>query len=734
MAAHVMAQIEAGLNPPQREAVEHDQGPLLVLAGAGSGKTRVVTFRIIRLLERGVDPHRILAVTFTNKAAGEMRNRVANATQADVLVSTFHSLGARMLRESIHHLSYRRDFTIYDEEDVERVIKGCADDMGLAVERSDIKKFRLLISKAKNALQSPDEFDVGERGLSAERGQSIYRAYTQRLFQFNAVDFDDLLFLPVRLLKECPEVLEYYQQRWHYLLIDEYQDTNQAQYELIRLLVAQRRNLCVVGDPDQSIYSWRGAEIRNILDFQQDYPDAKVVRLEQNYRSTTHILDAANALISNNTSRFEKNLWSALGAGEKIGLFTGQDDAEETAFVARCIRHHRDKEGINLNDMVVFYRTNFQSRAFEDRFLAARIPYVIVGGVSFYQRREVKDIMAYLRMVHSGSDMVSFERTVNLPKRGLGAQTVEKIRSAAMAEHVAILDFCRGLVKGAQTHLTLTAKQKGALKGYVDIIDELRQLVDKGTLKSLVQAVIDKTSYMAYLNLEEETYADRSANLEELVTKAHEWEHERVNGTLGEFLEELSLKASLDEVDPLQPRVSLMTIHSGKGLEFPVAFLVGMEEDLFPHINSRDSDTALEEERRLCYVGMTRAQKYLYITHVRSRTLWGTRRAMYPSRFLKELPREHCRPLREPMSSASTSHKEVMEDEADEHVVYDEPVRASTSSAFKAGDVVFHREFGIGTIESIYEGGAGLTYKVFFSKDGQTRSLIAKFSSLSLLK
>ncbi len=727
------------LNPQQKEAIEFGDGQLLVLAGAGSGKTRVVTLRIIRLLEQGVDPHRILGVTFTNKAAGEMRQRVNNATNADVLISTFHSLGARILRESIHSLGYRRDFTIYDEEDVDKVLKTILDDIGIGGDRTILKNLRQAISRAKNALHDPEHKELQHpRAVTANTFAQVYRRYVQNLFQYNALDFDDLLFLPVKLFREHPEVLAYYRSRWKHLLIDEYQDTNAPQYELIRLLVADAGNLCVVGDPDQSIYSWRGANIRNILEFEKDYPNATVIRLEQNYRSTTHILDAANAVISRNTGRYDKNLWSDLGAGEKVNVFCGDTEREETHFIIDCVRYHVNR-GVPLNRMAIFYRTNFQSRAFEDRFMALRIPYVIVGGISFYQRREVKDVMSYLRMVESSSDMVSFERTVNTPKRGIGASTVDKIRNAAEAEGSPIFAYCQGLVSGMFNMPPLSAKQKGSLGKYVELIEGLRRLKGQVTLKDLVKSAINLTGYLHYLAEDEETLDDRKANLEELVTKASEWQEQRKEGTLGDFLEELSLKASIDEVDSSEPRISLMTLHSGKGLEFPVAFLVGMEEDLFPHINSREDENALEEERRLCYVGMTRAERFLYITHVRSRSLWGTRRTMRASRFLMELPRTHIQALK----TAPTAHKAAVaeEVEVDEpKVVYEVPTMLGSKktvaepTTLAVGDVVFHREFGIGTIELIYEGSVGLTYKVHFSKDGMTRSLVARFASLSLLK
>lgn len=706
-----------GLNSPQRQAVEHEQGPLLLLAGAGSGKTRVVILRIIRLIEKGVAPQSILGVTFTNKAAAEMRHRIRLATSFDVLLSTFHSLGARVLRESISHLGYSRNFTIYDEEDVEKLLKACASEMGWTCERSDLKAIRQLISKAKNALQDPDQFSTPDRGVIAQRAATLYRGYRDKLLQYNAVDFDDLLYLPVKLFREHKSVLAHYQNRWQYLLIDEYQDTNQAQYKFIQLLVEHSRNLCVVGDPDQSIYSWRGAEIRNILDFQKDYPDAKTVRLEQNYRSTTNILNAANAVISYNESRYEKNLWSELGPGEKIGLFTGQDEREETRFVVNSIRYHRDTHHISLDQMVVFYRTNFQSRAFEDIFLAAQIPYVIVGGVSFYQRREIKDVMAYLRIISAGRDMVSFERTINMPKRGLGKQTVQKICIGAQIKSMPIFDFCCALSDSDFAETTISPKQRTALRSYVELIQSLKELSTQASLKDLVKETIARTDYLLVLKQDQESYEDRAANLEELITKASEWEETNPTGELADFLEELSLKANLDEMKQDTPRVSLMTLHSGKGLEFPLTFLVGMEEDLFPHMNSKDNPSQLEEERRLCYVGMTRAQRYLYISRVRSRNLWGGRRTMYASRFLAEIPREFTQTVREAFTG--DLHPRSC---------------ASSNTQFAVKDMVFHREFGIGRIEEVYRGSQGYMYRVFFVKEQRVRTLIAELATLSKLK
>lgn len=644
-----MTELLSQLNPEQKEAVETINGPLLVIAGAGSGKTRVVTSRIAYLLQQGVPPSSILGLTFTNKAAGEMQERVLHLTANHVLISTFHSLGARILRESISALGYRRDFNIYDEDDVDKVLKLCIGDVVIPDGKKELKALRTMISTAKNNWRLPDDISPTEYTPGGLPLGTIYHAYQTKLREFNALDFDDLLFLTVRLFRDHPNVLEYYQNRWHYLMIDEYQDTNAVQYEMVNFLVAKSRNLCVVGDPDQSIYSWRGANIRNILEFEKDFPGAKVVRLDRNYRSSNHILNAANALISANARPYEKKLWSDLGPGEKLSLYTADTDRTEARFIGDRIAFHRHQEGISFKQMVVFYRTNAQSRAFEDYFLQRRIPYVVVGGLSFYQRREIKDILALLRLVKTGSDFISFERTINLPKRGIGGSTIEKIRVATMLEGIPIIDFCEKLVEGmpVSNPVKLSAKQKEGLKEFTTLIRELQNCEQNMPLGKLVSEAIDRSRYETHLLEEKETYQDRKENLNSLVAKAWEWEESTETPTLEAFLEELSLKSSLDEADTTNEKVNLMTIHNGKGLEFTIAFLAGMEEDLFPHINSKEDRHAEEEERRLCYVGITRAKKYLYLTTCKTRFLWGVTRTQRPSRFLFEIPREYIQRVRE---------------------------------------------------------------------------------------
>jgi DNA helicase-2/ATP-dependent DNA helicase PcrA len=639
-----MMSLNEKLNEPQEDAVKTLEGPLLVLAGAGSGKTRVVTFRIANLLQNGTDPTKILGLTFTNKAAAEMKERVRKLTNSHVLICTFHSLGARILRESIFHLGYTNNFTIYDEEDALKLIAVCLNDLNINDKNYEPKAVKNLISREKNDLVNPDQVDYSKFN-SEPLFPDIYALYQKRLREYNAVDFDDLLFLTVRLFRECPTILELYQNRWSHLLIDEYQDTNKAQYEIVQMLVSKTHNICVVGDPDQSIYSWRGANIHNILNFENDYPHAKVVRLEQNYRSRSNILEAANSLILYNYNRYEKALWSNLGEGEKIKHHTADTEKDEARFVSEQIRYYHDYHAIPYQDMVVFYRTNFQSRVFEDRFLSTRIPYIIVGGISFYQRKEIKDILAYLRMVHSGSDYVSFARTINLPKRGIGTTTMEKIRAGSIEENVPIIAFCEALADGISL-IKLTAKQLEGIKDYVRIIRELRKISQTCSLKELVKVAIEESGYMGHLMEDQETFDDRKGNLDELVGKAMEWELSTENPTLSGFLEELSLKSTLDETIDSEDRVNLMTIHNGKGLEFTLVFLVGLEEDLFPHANSRGNNEAIEEERRLCYVGMTRAKEYLYLTESRQRFLWGTTRSQRTSRFLKEVPMKFIEKIR----------------------------------------------------------------------------------------
>jgi DNA helicase-2/ATP-dependent DNA helicase PcrA len=699
------------LNPQQLIAAHHVEGPLLVLAGAGSGKTRIVTFRVAHLLQLGVPANEILAVTFTNKAAEEMRHRILHLTSRSVLTCTFHSLCSRILRESIGALEYSRDFVIYDEEDSEKVLKECLASLEIKEEKGTLRVFRSQISQAKNALVVPEDLPEEERIL-----QKVYALYQRKLKSYNALDFDDLLFLTVKLFEHSPGILEMYQQRWSFILIDEYQDTNQAQYMIAKLLAGRHRNLFAVGDPDQSIYSWRGANIHNILNFEHDFPGAKVIPLEQNYRSRNNILQAAGALIRHNTSRYEKNLWSDRGEGEAIGLYIAENDHAEADFVVKQLYMLNRRKGVRLNDCAIFYRTNFQSRIFEDHLLKENVPYVIVGGVSFYQRREIKDLLAWLRIVLAGTDDLAFTRTINLPKRGLGEVALEKIRALAENRQTSIYDTCLQIAEHPDPLWKLSKKQLDGIKEYVHIIASLREMLKEGRkLHEILAQVLERSRYLDYLREDPESYEERRGNIEELVTKAKEWEDEVEHPSLATFLEELTLKSSADDVKESSDHVRLMTLHNSKGLEFTGVFLVGMEEELFPHTNSLGDEEALEEERRLCYVGMTRAKEYLFLTASRYRYLWGMPKMMRPSRFLKEIPEEFLHSLHLP---SQRKGKEESCDEAQE-------------TAFEIGDSVFHRDFGTGTVQKVYQTSLGLTYDVFFPKANTVRSLVARFARLT---
>jgi DNA helicase II / ATP-dependent DNA helicase PcrA len=700
------------LNPQQQVAVDHVEGPLLVLAGAGSGKTRIVTYRVAHLLQLGVPSTDILAVTFTNKAADEMRHRILQLTHQSVLTCTFHSLCARILRESITALGYSRDFAIYDEEDSEKVLKECFAAFNIKEEKGQLRSFRSQISQAKNALVEPQQLSKEEKVL-----QEVYDAYQKKLKEYHALDFDDLLFLTVKLFQQSPEILEQYQKRWSFILIDEYQDTNAAQYMIAKLLAERHRNVFAVGDPDQSIYSWRGANIHNILNFEHDFPGAKVISLEQNYRSRSNILEAANALIRNNASRYEKNLWSDRGEGQKIGLYIAENDHAEADFVVKQLEKLHREKGVSLSDCAIFYRTNFQSRIFEDHLLKNRVPYIIVGGLSFYQRKEIKDILAWLRIVLAGTDFLAFARTINLPKRGLGEATLEKLKDLAQGMQINVFDACAQISEG-RVLFKLSQKQFEGVKEYTQIISALREMVKQGrSLHEIITEALERSRYLEYLRDDPESYKERRENIEELVSKAAEWEEEVEHPTLAAFLEELTLKSSADDKDPSGDQVRMMTLHNGKGLEFTGVFLVGMEEELFPHVNAMENEEALEEERRLCYVGMTRAKEYLFLTASRFRYLWGMPRMMRPSRFLKEIPEEFLQ----------SYHFTATQRETD-NISYDQE-----EEMYEPGDTVFHKDFGTGIVQKYYRTSLGLTYDVFFPQANTTRSLVARFARLTVV-
>jgi len=626
------------LNPPQKEAVLHGEGPMLVLAGAGSGKTRVIVHRIAYLIkERGVLPWQILAVTFTNKAAGEMRERVEQTLGGGDLpfISTFHSSCARILRQEIHHLGYDRKFAIYDDKDCERLLKECALALNLDEKRFPPKTLASAIDEFKNAGLTPDAVPNGtpwETTLAR-----VYALYQERLKRCNAADFGDLLLLTVRLFREHKEVLTKYQERYRWIMVDEYQDTNPVQYELIRLLAGTRQNLCVVGDDDQSIYGWRGADIRNILEFEKDFPGVKVVKLEQNYRSSKKILDAAWNVVEKNRGRKPKRLWTDNEDGESIVYRTLPNEWEEARLVCRETERHLSRGG-NLSGVAVFYRTNAQSRVVEDALVSAGIAYHMVGGVRFYARLEVKDILAYLKVLDNPADDVALKRIINTPPRGIGNATVQRITELADQKGI---PFYHAMLEATSGTL-LASGARGKLSAFIDELRGYRGMADKLPLGELAAAIMQDSGYIRRLKeAKTEDAQDRLANLQELVTAMQVFENGAGEKGVAAFLEQVALVSDLEqEGEGKKSSVTLMTLHSAKGLEFPVVFMVGMEERLFPHVRALEDPVQMEEERRLCYVGMTRAKERLYLLNVRRRHIFGQEQANPPARFIRDVPAE----------------------------------------------------------------------------------------------
>ena len=631
--------ILADLNPPQQEAVQHGDGPLLILAGAGSGKTRVITRRVAHLIARcGVQPWQILAVTFTNKAANEMRKRVEQVLGGRglaVALGTFHSTCVRILRKWHVELGFRQSFVIYDDADQLGLIRDCLKGLSLSERVMSPRAVAARISRAKNEMQTPGEYAAAATDFTEERTAKIYSMYQDRLRASHAVDFDDLLMLTVLLFRDHAHVLEYYQNLWRYVLVDEYQDTNHAQYQIVNFLSRRHGNLCVVGDDDQSIYRWRGADLNNILDFERDHPGCRVIKLEQNYRSTQNILDAAGGVVANNRGRKGKALWTENPSGEPLVVYQARDEQAEAEFVAQRVRELAAENGHSLDDFAVFYRTNAQSRVLEDALRRDLTPYVIVGGLRFYERKEVKDLVAYLRLVANPDDAQSFKRIVNVPLRGIGAATVAKLDGLAQAERVSIWEACTRIAD----RKILGAKTLKALAEVVGLIEKTRAKLDVLTVPELIVELLETTGYLADLKNEGTVEAEtRQENLQELVSAAREFMERSEDHTLQAFLDSVALIADIDEMAEGTGRVTLMTLHSAKGLEFPVVFLTGMEEGVFPHARSLHDDAELEEERRLCYVGMTRARQQLFLTAALSRRLYNTDSYNLPSRFLDELP------------------------------------------------------------------------------------------------
>jgi DNA helicase II / ATP-dependent DNA helicase PcrA len=708
------------LNPTQLDAVEHTEGPLLILAGAGSGKTRVLTHRVAYLIDQGLAaPEEVLAITFTNKAAREMKDRVALLVGPDsrkMWVSTFHAFCARILRAHAEKLGYKRGFSIYDGADQVRLVKRCIVELGKDPKRFNPRSFQAQISSAKNVLMPPDDFLRNTEGYIAENVAEVYDLYQRRLYENNAMDFDDLIMQTVALLELFPEVRDRYQTRFKYVHVDEYQDTNHAQYRLVNVLAAAHRNLCVVGDDDQSVYSWRGADIRNILDFERDYPEAKVVKLEQNYRSTQTILDAANAVVANNASRKAKELWTAGGEGERIRVFAASDEYAEARFVVSEIEKLTDR-GASPREIAAFYRTNAQSRALEDVLVREGVPYQIVGGVRFYERAEIKDAMAYLAVISNPADSVGLERIINVPKRGLGNTSVAKLQDHARRNGLTLYESLAEVPAAG-----LAGKAEKACASVRKLFEGWRVAAREVSPAELIGAVLDESGYRGELRAENTVEAEsRLENLEELINAAREYERVEPEPTLDGFLQEQALYSQQDSVTSEGGSVTLMTLHNAKGLEFDHVFVVGMEEGTFPHARSLDEQN-LEEERRLAYVGITRAKKTLTLTHAKLRSNWGEREYRMPSRFLSEIP-DKFKSGTVPTGSAAGRGGWGVASFGQREGGFQ---RATSAGAdYSTGEKVRHAKFGVG---QVVEAGGG---KVVVRFGAQERTFVPEMAPLS---
>jgi len=722
------------LNPPQKEAVLHGEGPLLVLAGAGSGKTRVIVHRIAYLIhERGVPPWQILAVTFTNKAAGEMRERLEYMLGADdlPLITTFHSSCARILRSDIRHLGYDGNFAIYDDKDCEKLLKDCAAELNLDEKRYPVKALSSAIDEFKNQGITPDRVPA-DSPYQATLAR-VYRCYQERLKRCNAVDFGDLLLLTVRLFEEHDEVLGKYRQRYRWILVDEYQDTNPVQYRLVQLLAGERKNLCVVGDDDQSIYGWRGADIRNILEFEKDFPGVKVVKLEQNYRSSKTILDGAWNVVQKNRGRKPKRLWTDNPEGERIVYRTLPNEWEEARLVCRETERYL-AEGGHLSEVAVFYRTNAQSRAIEDAMVAAGVPYRMVGGVRFYARLEVKDILAYLKVLDNPSDDVALKRIINTPPRGIGNTTVQKISEFAAEKGIPFHD---AMLEGAYGPL-LPVAARSKVASFAAELDRYREQAGTLPLSELASSIIYESGYFARLKtLGTDEAQDRIENLQELVTAMQVYEKGPGEKGLAAFLEQVALVSDLEhEGEAKKASATLMTLHSAKGLEFPLVFMIGMEERLFPHVRALEDPTQMEEERRLCYVGMTRAMKRLFLLNVRRRHIFGQEQMNPPARFIADIPHElidagdqwqKASPSRDLGShNLASLFEEEMEPEFGNEV----RMVPEEDEGIYLGMKVRHAQFGPGTIRKIEGEGDNQKVIVWFNSLGGPKKLLVRFAGL----
>lgn len=751
--------ILAGLNPEQADAVTCTEGPLLILAGAGSGKTRVLTHRIAFLIkEKGVPPESILAITFTNKAAGEMKERLEQMigpVVAQMWVSTFHSACVRMLRRDADILGYKRTFTIYDASDQRTLLKEILKELSMDEKKFPVRSIQSTISRAKNQLYTPEMFDREASGFYDTKVAQVYYRYQENLKKNNGMDFDDLLMQAVILLSKSTQVLNFYQNRFQYVLVDEYQDTNHAQYMFVKLLTENHRNLCVVGDDDQSIYGWRGADLNNILDFEKDYPEAKVIKLEQNYRSTKNILQAANQVISYNRGRKGKALWTENLEGEKVTIYFALSERAEADFIAEEIRKIQSEENRSLDDFAVFYRTNAQSRVIEECFMRYGLPYNIVGTLRFYDRREIKDLIAYLRVLVNPADTLSMTRVINVPRRGIGQVSWARLQGYAEQQGITVSQALLEVDK-----IPKLGRVKGAALELGQMLETLGQQQDKVTVTKTVMDVLSMTGYLAELEEEktEEAYM-RIENIQEFLSVTQEYDRDNPDAHLTGFLENIALIAEIDTYAEGGGSVVLMTLHTAKGLEFPVVFVSGLEEGVFPHSRSLSSEPETEEERRLFYVGMTRAREKLYLTHTMQRTLYGNTVANEPSRFLGEIPEDYVEKKEQESVSfgtavggrgATNSGRTSATRNRDEHRKFAvdkvessknkggkvEPGKVAGAgglvSDFAVGDKVFHTVFGTGTVVGTGTGGGEDTITVAFPDKG-IKNLLPQYAPLKKL-
>lgn len=735
------------LNEQQKEAVLHTEGPLLILAGAGSGKTRVLTHRIAYLIEeKGVNPWNILAITFTNKAAGEMRERVDNLVgfgSESIWVSTFHSMCVRILRRHIDLLGFDTNFTIYDTDDQKTLMKDICKLLQIDTKIFRERSLLAAISQAKNEMVTPEEFRIQAQGdFSRQKIASVYEEYEKQMCANNALDFDDLLVKAVQLFQTQADVLDYYQERFRYIMVDEYQDTNTVQFELVRLLSAKYRNLCVVGDDDQSIYKFRGANIRNILDFEQVFPDAKVIKLEQNYRSTSNILNAANAVIRHNHGRKDKTLWTDNGEGDKINVRQFDTAFDEAEYIVGDIRERVESGKAAYNDHAILYRTNAQSRMFEEKFVTANIPYKIVGGINFYARREIKDLLAYLKTIDNGRDDLAVRRIINVPKRGIGLTSINRVQEYASGREIGFYEALR-----AVDLIPNIGRGASKLESFVALIEHFKTDAKELTISELMQEILEETGYIESLKEEGSEEAEsRIENIDELISKITAYEETCEDrdepATLNGFLEEVALVADIDSLDESNDYVVLMTLHSAKGLEFPHVYLAGMEDGIFPSYMTitADDPEEVEEERRLCYVGITRAEEELTLTCARRRMIRGETQYNKMSRFLKEIPMEL-------LSTGAVFQKPEPEEER-KPSAYQQARQAFRAKAFvqpgaarsfgspkgegpgyQVGDRVRHVKFGEGTVTAMVEGGRDYEVTVDFDGPG-TKKMFAAFAKL----